>query len=130
MTPQTIFPTLRYRDARAAIDWLKEAAGFEALSVMEGEDGAIQHAELAISGNVLMLSTWSGEGEDPFVNSRSVTYVAIDDPDAHHERATAAGAKVVMELTDQPYGSREYAISDPEDNVWCFGTYRPEAKGD
>jgi uncharacterized glyoxalase superfamily protein PhnB len=32
-----------------------------------------------------------------------------------------------MELTDQDYGSREYAARDPEGNVWCFGTYRPDA---
>lgn len=37
----------------------------------------------------------------------------------------ADGAPVVMELTDQPYGSREYAVTDPEGNVWSVGTYRP-----
>jgi len=31
-----------------------------------------------------------------------------------------------MELTDQDYGSREFAARDPEGNVWCFGTYRVE----
>ena len=30
-----------------------------------------------------------------------------------------------MELTDQEYGSREFAARDLEGNVWCFGTYRP-----
>ena len=30
-----------------------------------------------------------------------------------------------MELVDQPYGSREYAVTDPEGNVWSVGTYRP-----
>jgi uncharacterized glyoxalase superfamily protein PhnB len=30
-----------------------------------------------------------------------------------------------MGLTDQEYGSRDYAARDPEGNVWCFGTYRP-----
>jgi uncharacterized glyoxalase superfamily protein PhnB len=54
-----------------------------------------------------------------------VTYLALDDPDAHHAAAVQAGAEVVMELTDQPYGSREYAVRDPEGNVWCSGTYRP-----
>ena len=54
-------------------------------------------------------------------------YVAVDDPDTHHDRAVGAGAEVVMELTDQDYGSREYAAKDPEGNVWCFATYRPTA---
>jgi uncharacterized glyoxalase superfamily protein PhnB len=39
----------------------------------------------------------------------------------------AAGAEIVLELTDQPYGSREYAAADPEGNVWTFGTYDPRA---
>ena len=34
-----------------------------------------------------------------------------------------------MELVDQDYGSREYAVRDPEGNIWCFGTYRPAADG-
>ena len=44
---------------------------------------------------------------------------------AHHTRAVAAGAPVVMELVDQPDGSREYAVTDPEGNVWSVGSYRP-----
>ena len=51
----------------------------------------------------------------------------MDDPDAHHDRAKASGADIVMELTDQPNGSREYAAEDPEGNVWSFGTYDPIA---
>ncbi len=31
-----------------------------------------------------------------------------------------------MELTDQDYGSRDFAVRDAEGNVWSFGTYRPE----
>ena len=49
----------------------------------------------------------------------------MPDPDAHHERAVAAGAQIVRELTDQPYGAREYTARDPEGHVWSFGTYRP-----
>ena len=57
-------------------------------------------------------------------------YVTVADPDAHHERARGAGAEVVMGLTDQPYGSREYCARDLEGNVWCFGTYSPQASRD
>ncbi len=54
-----------------------------------------------------------------------VLYVVVDDPDALHDRAVAGGAEIVMGLTDQDYGSREFAARDPHGNVWCFGTYRP-----
>ena len=43
-----IIPTLRYRDAAAAIDWLCEAFGFERHLVVPGEDGRIEHAQLTL----------------------------------------------------------------------------------
>ena len=49
----------------------------------------------------------------------------VDDPDAHHDRAVAAGAKVVRPLADLDYGSRDDAARDPEGNLWSFGTHRP-----
>ena len=45
--------------------------------------------------------------------------------DAHYQRAKAAGAEIVRELQDTSYGSREYAVRDPEGFLWSFGTYRP-----
>jgi uncharacterized glyoxalase superfamily protein PhnB len=125
---QNVFPALRYRDARAAIEFLKSAAGFEELTVMENDDGTIAHGELVFEGGVVMVSTLRDE-ETRFPGGPITMYLALDDVDAHHDRAVAAGAEVVMELTDQDYGSREYAIRDPDGNVWTFGTYRPEVGG-
>ena len=67
--------------------------------------------------------------DDRFPGGPITIYVALDDVDAHHAAPSAAGAEVVMELTDQDYGSREYAIRDPDGNVWTFGTYRPQVGG-
>ena len=36
------------------------------------------------------------------------------------------GAEVVVEPTDQDCGSRDFAVRDPEGNIWGFGSYRPE----
>jgi uncharacterized glyoxalase superfamily protein PhnB len=55
----------------------------------------------------------------------ALVYVVVEDADAHHDRAKAAGAKVTMELRDTDYGSRDYAATDLEGNSWYFGTYRP-----
>ena len=41
-------------------------------------------------------------------------------------RATSAGAEVVMDLHDTDYGSRDFTVSDPEGNLWSFGTYGGE----
>jgi uncharacterized glyoxalase superfamily protein PhnB len=112
----SIYPTLRYTDAPSAIRFLKDAFGLIEHSVTENPDGTIAHAELAFGNGIVML----GSRQDPpglFDPGRAVLYLAVDDPDAHHARATAAGAEIVMPLTDQDYGSREYAARDPEGNL-------------
>jgi uncharacterized glyoxalase superfamily protein PhnB len=124
---QTIFPALRYRDATAAIDWLEQAFGFERHAVHTGPDGRVHHAELSYAGNMIMLGEASsgsdGRLEEDF--GPAWLYVVVDDPDAHHERAVAAGAQIVRAMADEDYGSRGYTARDPEGNVWSFGTYAP-----
>ena len=119
----TIIPTLRYKDPRAAISFLERAFGFDCKAIHEGEDGSVMHSEVAFGGGMIMIGT--SKPGDRFETGRAVLYVIVEDPDAHFERARAAGAEILMELTDQPYGSREYAAADPEGNVWSFGTYDP-----
>jgi uncharacterized glyoxalase superfamily protein PhnB len=119
----TIIPTFRYDDARAAITFLKDAFGFEEHAVYE-DNGVVAHAELKLGKSYIMLGQHRDEGSD-LAYGGSTTYVVIDDPDAHHARAVAAGAEIVRPLTDQDYGSREYAAKDPGGNVWSFGTYLP-----
>jgi uncharacterized glyoxalase superfamily protein PhnB len=126
----SIYVTLRYDDARAAIAHLTGTLGFVEQHVSTADDGTVAHAELSFGGGVVMLGTRSGT-PDPFDTGRAVVYLALDSADAvdsHHDRAVAAGAEVVQELVDQPYGSREYAVRDPEGNVWSVGSYRPEVK--
>ena len=52
-------------------------------------------------------SGWLG-GEPPNPRAGTVSiYAVIADPDAHCARAREAGATIVRELEDTPYGSRE-----------------------
>lgn len=122
----TIYPTLRYDDAAAAIRFLTATFGLVAGEVHEEPGGRISHAQLSWGNGVVMISSRSNP-PGPFDTGRSCLYLAVPDPDEHHRQAVEAGAEIVMGLTDQDYGSREYAAGDPEGNVWCFGTYRPSA---
>ncbi|GGR90987.1 hypothetical protein Snoj_51040 [Streptomyces nojiriensis] len=125
----SICPTLVYRDAKAAIRLLTEAFGFSQVAVYEGEDGSVTHAELAYGNGMVMLGS-SGRGGvfDKAMEGAgpSGVYVVVDDVDAHHRRAVEHGAEIVMEPTDQDYGSRDYMARDAEGNVWSFGTYAPQ----
>ncbi|MET9321438.1 VOC family protein [Streptomyces sp. NPDC003038] len=125
----SICPTLVYRDAKAAIKLLTEAFGFSQVAVYEGEDGAVVHAELAYGNGVVMLGSKGTGGV--FAKAMkdagpSGAYVVVEDVDAHHRRAVEHGADILMEPTDQDYGSRDYMARDGEGNIWSFGTYAPQ----
>jgi uncharacterized glyoxalase superfamily protein PhnB len=117
----TISPSLRSADADVLITFLKDAFGFEEGMVHRDPDGRVAHAELWFGEDAVMLG---GGGAD--VSPTAAIYVVVDDADAHHDGAKAAGAEITMPLTDQDYGSRDYAAKDPDGNTWFFGTYRPE----
>ena len=64
-----IFPAIRYRDADAALDWLKAAFGFEEKAVYRDDRGTLQHAELRLGAGIVMFGQydeggWMG-GEPP-----------------------------------------------------------------
>ncbi len=129
-TGPSIVPCLSYRDAPAAIEWLKKAFGFSENFVVPGPDDTIAHAQLAFDGGMVMV----GSLRDDELQMRTpcdlggVTqsiYIVVEDADAHYARAVEAGAEIVRELEDTPYGSRDFSARDPEGHLWNFGTYRP-----
>jgi uncharacterized glyoxalase superfamily protein PhnB len=128
----SIYPALRYTDANAAVAWLGQAFGFEEKAVFRDDDGTVQHAELRLGNGMVMLGQhrpggfFGDDPPDPAAAAQSI-YVVVEDPDAHHDRARAAGADIARGLVDQDYGSREYSARDLEGNLWSFGTYDPFA---
>jgi uncharacterized glyoxalase superfamily protein PhnB len=130
-TTTNIYPFMSYEDAPAAIEWLVAAFGFEAIAVYPGEDGTINHAELRLGdGGWVMLSTARDDRfnlHPPRTLGASSQGIAayVDDIDAHYQRAKAAGAEMVDELSDTDYGARGYTARDPEGHLWSFGNYRP-----
>jgi uncharacterized glyoxalase superfamily protein PhnB len=125
-----VIAALRYQDPDKALDWLSSAFGAEVKEVHRGEDGVVVHAELRLGDGLIMLGCYAEDGflggktPDPLAGTISL-YVVVPDPDSHYQRASAAGALIVRELVDQPYGSREYSARDLEGNLWSFGTYDP-----
>jgi uncharacterized glyoxalase superfamily protein PhnB len=129
--PPQVWPTLQARDARALIKFLVDAFGFSE-TVVHGSGDRVDHAELAWppGGGIMLGSTKDApDGPAPLRPGSFSAYVVTDEPDALYARATAVGAQVLRELTDTDYGSREFAVSDPEGNRWSFGTYRGEPRG-
>lgn len=123
-----LYPVLIYRDAGAAIEWLVRVFGFTRRMAAADKAGTVMHAELTFDSGVIMLASvnaergWKTPAQLNGVNQMVCVYVA--DPDAHHARAVAAGAEVILPLTTKDYGARDYTCRDLEGHVWTFGTYR------
>jgi uncharacterized glyoxalase superfamily protein PhnB len=122
----TIYATLTYDDVPAAIDFLCRAFGFEQHMIHRGPNGEVAHGELRFAGDFVMVG--ERRDDDLGTSGTQLVYVVVDDIDAHHERAAAAGAEIIRAPFDTDYGSRDYQAKDPGGNVWAFGTYRPEAE--
>ena len=117
-----------YDDARAAIDWLCRAFGFEVKIKVEGEDGSILHSELVFGEGLIMVGAVAkdkGRGSPRSLggaNTQSLM-MYVDDAKAHCERARAAGAKIRKEPTVVDYGEDywsdlSYEAEDVEGHRW------------
>ncbi|MFC7241222.1 VOC family protein [Catellatospora aurea] len=128
MSGATVIPTLRYRDAVAAIRFLRDAFGFREVLVVPGADGTVAHAELTHGTGMVMVSsiTDGGDGRMPFEAGPAWLYVIVDDVQAHYDKAVANGAEIVSEPKAEEYGGSSYTAADPDGNQWTFGSYRPE----
>ena len=128
---QRIIPYLGYRDCPMALDFLRDAFGFEERFRMPMPDGRVGHAEMVLGDHVIMLaSAWEEAGQlSPLdlAGVHTIIYCLVDDVDAHDRKARAAGAVVVAEPEDQSHGARSYRAVDPEGHRWIFATLIHEA---
>lgn len=115
---------LVYRDPEAAHAWLAEAFGLVPGELTRDDTGTVVHAELEAGDGVVWLHREAPEFQlaSPATlgGANGSMAVMVDDVDAHHERAAAAGAEVVYPPVDQPYGYREYSARDLEGALWSF----------
>ncbi|HEX4273745.1 MAG TPA: VOC family protein [Bryobacteraceae bacterium] len=132
----TVIPGLRYRDAVAAIEWLCTAFGFEKRAVYPNPDGTIGHAELTFGNGMVMLGSVPKDTQantlmrQPDETGGAVTQASsliVSDADAVYAKAKAAGAEMVADIADMPYGGRAFTCRDPEGHVWNVGSYNPWA---
>ena len=136
---QRIVPMIAYEDTAAAIDWLTKAFGFRERPGQRftAEDGTVSHAELERDGAIVMLATPNADYRGPKRHRETCEqahrwqdnpwvidglFVWVDDVDAHHAQAVAAGATVIRPLAISPAsGLWVYTAEDLEGHRWMFG---------
>ena len=120
----SLTPMLTVRDAPAAIDFYKRAFGAEERTRLTTPAGQIV-AELELDGqhfHVVEENPRAFNHSPAMLGGTTVRIdLVIDDPDAVAARALAAGASLVFEVADQPYGMRQGRVQDPFGHHWLIG---------
>jgi Uncharacterized protein conserved in bacteria len=135
-------PSLHYDDARAAIEFLSRAFGFELqfIKADEKNPSIVYHAELKCGGGLVMLGSplpSEVNGPYPWRTARQAGAITacisliVTDLDAHHARAKHAGAEIISAPHEnRGYPGRAYDARDPEGYLWNITTYDPWASKD
>ena len=133
-TGSTLIPSLRYKDAYAAIEWLETALGFTRHAVYPGENHTVQHAELRHGSGMIMLGSATNPSTYPHLQAvpsdiegrvTSPLYLVVPDCDPVWAAVQAAGAEVVVPLRTMDYGGRSFSVRDAEGYHWSVGEYDP-----
>jgi uncharacterized glyoxalase superfamily protein PhnB len=119
-----IIPYIFYRDVPAALEWLARVFAFKE-EMRTGTPSGGMHGEMSLGGQRIMMG--QGAKDWGMVSPREATmatmgvFIYLDDVDAHHARARAAGAEIVEAPNDKPYG-RTYTARDLDGHPWFFAT--------
>ena len=112
-------PYLSVDGAGEAIEFYVDVLGANVRGRMDGPDGKVGHAELEIGDSVLMLADIFPEANQSSPKDLGGTpvmmMVYVEDADATHAKALAAGATELSPVEDQFYGDRSGRFVDPWD---------------
>lgn len=113
---------LVYDDVEAAQEYIIRVYGLTGGVQDRDDSGSVKHGEVRAGAHVI----WLHPAGDGFRSPRGIggvtgmTVIMVDDVDEHHKASVAAGARIIQEPIDQPYGAREYGARDLEGQLWFF----------
>ncbi|MGI9410490.1 MAG: VOC family protein [Hyphomicrobiaceae bacterium] len=130
---KSVVSALRYRELGAAVVWLCNAFGFKKHKIVANDNGQVLYAELSFGDSMVMLGSTSDQKVGQFLTQpdqvggaeTQTCYLVVDDVEALHERAKAAGAEFVSVIEHDENGGRSFGCRDLEGHIWFFGSYAP-----
>jgi PhnB protein len=122
----TVTPNLVVADGAAAIDFYERAFGARVAARLEA-GGMLIHAALEIGGAMVtlcdampshgMVAPQAGAPVSAFIT------LYVEDADALHARALAAGAEEINPVADHVHGDRAGSVRDPFGHRWAVATH-------
>ena len=112
----SIAPWLAVSDAERAVAFYKAAFGAVEMYRLEGDDGKVAVAQLAVDGAAFWVQEESESGDAR--GSTSVRMIlSVEDPNSAYDRAVTAGAIEVAPVSEE-YGWRTGRVTDPFGYDW------------
>ena len=123
----TCTPYLYIAGADEALRFYEKAFNAKEVMRLNDEKGRIGHAEIKIGDSYIMLSEEHPEigayGPLHYGGTTIGILLYVEDVDAMHAQALAAGAKEERKPTDQFYGDRSSGVTDPFGHKWYLATH-------
>jgi uncharacterized glyoxalase superfamily protein PhnB len=108
----TVIPELAYADVGEACDWLCRAFGFRERLRIGDHRAQLTYGD----GAVIVIQSRADAAPD----RSHALLVRVEDADRHRDQAEAAGARILDEPIDYPYGERQYNAEDLGGHRWTF----------
>ena len=125
MSIHQVFPYLRVKSAKDAIEFYKSAFGAIEKYRLAEPSGRIGHVELLFGDVTIMLSDPFPEFgiHAPDIDGPCVLalHLHVDNADETIANALKAGAMIVRKAEDQFYGERSGTVRDPFGYDWIIG---------
>lgn len=123
----SLTPYLVVQDAARALEFYKNAFAASELSRLNTPDGNVAHAEFKIGDSIFMLADENPHCTDHSPKTLGGTpvklYLYVEDVDTVFAAAIKAGATQTMPPTNQFWGDRMGAVSDPFGHQWLIATH-------
>ncbi len=114
-----VMPYLIVENVGKLMDFLTEVFGAVQVEKMTLPDGSINHGEVRIGDSMIMM----GKSNKDYASIPAMLYVYVENTDEAYDKALKAGAKSIMEPSDQFYGDRNAAVADPSGNSWWLASH-------
>jgi uncharacterized glyoxalase superfamily protein PhnB len=120
---RSVMPSLTVNDLQASVAWYRDVLGF-VLAEEYKWDGKVMGARMvADSVEILLGQDDFGKGKDRVKGAGLRLYcVTAQDIDALAAGIRERGGKLSQEPTDQPWGTRDLAIVDPDGFILSITT--------
>lgn len=115
MKVEQVVPILNVTDVEASVAWFGKLGWNKGFDWRGTRGGPVDFGAVTAGDNEIFLCRdgQGGRGDDGAWMS-----IWVDDVDAVHERALAAGLEIIHPPTDEPWNVREFHVRHPDGHVF------------